>query len=132
MEKLRKSDSENEIRAYGYDVEVKSSGVEYDLDIDAITGKIKLEKQSTDTHIRKTLLPKVRKKHSVRTTVKVAESVQPRVADAKLLTSDHASAVKTQTVNQANKVVSTKQAMLTQDQAIAIAKKKANGTVTKV
>lgn len=42
-----------------------------------------------------------------------------------------ATAVKTETVTQSNKVAGTKQALLTKDQAIAIAKKKANGTVTK-
>lgn len=66
-----------------YEVEVKSNGVEYDLDIDAQTGKVVIEKQQAK---------------------KVVQAELPRVADAKLLT---------------------------KDQAIAIATKKAKGTVTK-
>ncbi|WP_342508129.1 PepSY domain-containing protein [Sporosarcina sp. FSL K6-2383] len=66
-----------------YEVEVKSNGVEYDLDIDAQTGKVVIEKQQAK---------------------KVAQAELPRVADAKLLT---------------------------KDQAIAIAQKKAKGSVTK-
>ena len=50
---------------YVYDVEVKSSGIEYDLDIDAITGKIKLEKQ-VDRHActERSIYRKCTKSHS--------------------------------------------------------------------
>lgn len=95
--KVTEIELEQKKSGYVYDVEVKSNGIEYDLDIDAKTGKIVLDSQSTDKRSAQ--------QATATNTLKVDESTKPRVADAKLLTSD---------------------------QAIAIAKKKANGTVTKV
>ena len=175
---------------YVYDVEVKSSGIEYDLDIDAITGKIKLEKQSTDTHVPKEVSTESAQKATPTHNLKVVESAQPRVAGTKLLTKDQVIAIakkkakgtvteveldsddgrkhydieikdgtyeydfeidaitgkilefekdrdddakkvnKQATATKTNKVASTKKAMLTKDQAIAIAMKQATGTVT--
>ena len=56
-------------------------------------------------------------------TGKILEFEKDRDDDAKKVN-------KQATVNQSNKVASTKKAMLTKDQAIAIAMKQANGTVT--
>ncbi|MEK5040161.1 PepSY domain-containing protein [Sporosarcina sp. FSL K6-3457] len=55
-----------------YEVEVKSNGVEYDLDIDAQTGKVVIEKQQAK---------------------QVAQAELPRVAGTKLLTKDEVIAI---------------------------------------
>lgn len=81
--KVTEIELEKTTTGYIYEVEVNSKGVEYDLDIDAQTGKVVIEKQQAK---------------------KVIKAEQPRVAGTKLLT---------------------------KDQAIAIATKKAKGTVTK-
>lgn len=103
--KVTEIELEKKKTGYVYDVEVKSNGIEYDLDIDAKTGKIVLDSQSTDKRSAQVVSDDTAQQAATTNTLKVVESAQPRVADAKLLTSD---------------------------QAIAIAKKKANGTVTKV
>lgn len=103
--KVTEIELEKKKSGYVYDVEVKADGIEYDLDIDAKTGKIVLDSQSTDKRSAQEVSDDTAQQSTATNTLKVAESAQPRIADAKLLTSD---------------------------QAIAIAKKKADGTVTKV
>lgn len=80
--KVTEIELEKTTTGYFYEVEVNSKGVEYDLDIDAQTGKVVIEKQAK----------------------KVVKAEQPQVAGTKLLT---------------------------KEQAISIATKKAKGTVTK-
>ena len=60
---------------YIYEVEVNSKGVEYDLDIDAQTGKVVIEKQQAK---------------------KVVKAEQPQLAGSKLLTKDQAIAIATE------------------------------------
>lgn len=146
---------------YMYEVEVLAKGIEYDLDIDAQTGKVVIDKQKAQ---------------------KVVKVEQPQVAGAKLLTKDQAIAIATKkakgTVTKAkldhddgrkhydieikdgtyeydfeidattgqiiefdkerdddkkvNNQVTSGTKLLTEDQAIAIALKKAKGTVTDI